>query len=60
VAASMRLMRTWYKTDASDEDPEYVGAFSGEIPKPKDGEEIVGVNWSERGWVEVTYLLPWR
>lgn len=55
------LMRTWYATDADADDPVYVGAFSAEIPKPGpegNGYTIVGVDWSTRGVVEVTYLVP--
>lgn len=52
------LMRTWYPTDVTPEDPEYDGAFSGDIPQSafRDG-RIVHVDWSERGVVEVTYLM---
>jgi hypothetical protein len=52
------LMRTWYKTDATDEEPEYGGVFSGSIPDRafEDGTKIVDVDWSVRGEVCVTYL----
>jgi hypothetical protein len=55
-----RLHRTWYKTDVDDNEPEYVGAFSDPFPDPamRDA-QIVAVDWSEPGWVEVTYLVPW-
>lgn len=53
-----RLMRTWYKTDATDDEPEYVGGFSNEFPTPTDERQIVAVDWSKRGEVEVTWLLP--
>lgn len=54
------LHRTWYRTDAKDDEPEYVGAFSGTIPARalEDSRQIVSVDWSQRGWVEVTYLTP--
>lgn len=52
-----RLMRSWYKTDVNPEDPEYGGAFSDPFPQ-NPGWEIVGVDWSTAGWVEVTYLVP--
>ena len=55
---SGRLHRAWYRTDATEEEPEYVGAFSGTIPNSAlRGRTIVGVDWSKRGWVEVTFLL---
>lgn len=50
------LMRTWYKTDAGD-DPEYVGAFS-HTARLAPSATVVRVDWSERGVVEVTYMLP--
>lgn len=54
-----RLHRTWYPTDVSGDDPEYVGAFSAELPDPaKRDAVIVDVDWSERGTVCVTYLIP--
>lgn len=56
-----KLMRAWYGTDATADDPEYVGAFSSDIPTPGphgNGYTIVGVDWSTRGVVEVTYLIP--
>lgn len=56
-----KLMRTWYDTDATDANPAYAGTFSNEIPKPGpegNGYTIVGVDWSTRGVVEVTYLIP--
>jgi hypothetical protein len=52
------LHRTWYRTDTKEAEPEYVGAFSGTIPGSALAErEIVDVDWSERGWVQVTYLI---
>jgi hypothetical protein len=54
-----RLMRTWHRTDVSDDDPEYVGAFSLPFPDPAcSGYQIVDVDWSKRGEVQVTYLIP--
>jgi hypothetical protein len=55
---SGHLHRAWYRTDATEEEPEYVGAFSGTIPDTAlRGRTIVGVDWSKQGWVEVTFLL---
>lgn len=55
-----RLMRTDYKTDVHDDEPEYRGSFSATIPDRafQDGRKIVDVDWSERGWVTVTFLVP--
>ncbi|MFD2421639.1 hypothetical protein [Amycolatopsis pigmentata] len=55
---SWHLFRVSYRTDATDEDPDYQGSFSDTIPDSalRDGAQIVGVDWSQRGWVEVTYL----
>lgn len=55
------LMRTWYSTDADETDPEYMGAFSADIPEKwtdLDGWKIIAVDWSKRGEVEVTWLIP--
>lgn len=56
---SWRLFRTWYKTDATDEEPDYVGVFSEKIPDAafRDGATVVDVDWSERGEVQVTFLI---
>lgn len=54
-----KLMRTTYKTDATDDEPEYIGAFSDPFPDPGDrGALIVNVDWGVRGEVEVTYMVP--
>lgn len=57
-----QLMRTWYSTDVNDDEPEYIGTFSGIIPGRalEDGRQIVHVDWSKKGEVEVTYLIPKR
>lgn len=55
-----RLMRTTYRTDVSDEDPDYWGAFSVEFPTPDADRQIVGVDWSAKGEVTVTYLMRTR
>jgi hypothetical protein len=53
-----QLMRTWYKTDRDvEKDPEYIGAFSTVFPPTNSSREIVGVDWSTPGEVEVTYLI---
>ena len=54
-----KLMRTRYTTDADEADPDYIGWFSSEFPDPKARDaQIVNVDWSERGFVWVTYLTP--
>lgn len=53
-----RLMRTWYRTDIDPADPAYRGAFSTHFPAEGDHGRIVAVDWSEPGWVEVTWLIP--
>ena len=52
------LYRTWYRTDAGlDEQIADPGTFSGLITGQElDSAEIVSVDWSRHGWVEVTYL----
>lgn len=50
-------MRAWYRTDVSDEDTDYLGAFSSAIPPETRTGRIVDVDWSERGWVIVTFLV---
>jgi len=53
-----QLMRTWYKTDRDvEKDPEYVGSFSSVFPPPNSSREIVAVDWSVPGEVEVTWLI---
>ena len=53
-------MRTVYATDITEDEPQYIGSFSGTIPDSalSDGRQIVNVDWSVRGEVEVTYLIP--
>lgn len=60
---NMRLMRTWYKTDADPEvNPDvedgYVGTLSTPIPLPTPSRQIVSVKWLDMGEVEVTWLVP--
>jgi hypothetical protein len=54
-----KLMRTWYSTDTNKDEPSYIGCFSATIPDSafRDGNQIVNVDWSRRGEVEVTYLI---
>ena len=53
------LFRADYRTDVSDDDPEYAGSFSDTIPESAlRSQQIVGVDWSRRGWVTVTFLIP--
>jgi hypothetical protein len=55
---NQQLMRTWYKTDRNvEEDPDYVGAFSTVFPPVNNSRQIVNVDWSVPGEVEVTYLI---
>lgn len=59
AADPSHLMRTIYRTDATVEEPEYVGSFSDTIPgSALQQGQIVNVDWSKRGWVEVTFLVP--
>jgi hypothetical protein len=54
-----RLMRVWYRTDMIQEpaDPDYVGTFSDPFPE-NVAWQIVDVDWSPPGEVQVTYLIP--
>jgi hypothetical protein len=55
------LFRTQYCTDVSDDEPEYKGMVSTTIPASAlEQGKIVHIDWSERGWVEVTFLIPGR
>lgn len=60
MSGDFHLMRIAYRTDAAPDEPEYIGTFSDTIPASalRDGGQIVGVDWSERGSVEVTFLIP--
>jgi len=40
-----------------EKDPEYVGSFSSVFPPPNSSREIVAVDWSVPGEVEVTWLI---
>lgn len=51
-----KLMRVTYATDATNEDPEYRGSFSSAFPQT--GDQIVDVDWSVRGEVTVSWLIP--
>jgi hypothetical protein len=53
---TQRLHRTWYRTDVEDAEPEYLGMFSDPFPAEDPDRKIVKVDWSQRGWVEVTWL----
>jgi hypothetical protein len=55
----VQLMRVDYETDIDDGDsPEYRGSFSAPFPQPDPERPIVSVDWSQRGWVTVTFLIP--
>lgn len=51
------LFRSWYRTDFA---PGSVGNISDTIPGRAlaDGRQIVHVDWSVPGEVEVTFLIP--
>jgi len=51
------LMRVTYRTDVTPADPDYVGSFSSTVMVDDDA-QIVNVDWSKRGQVEVTFLMP--
>lgn len=55
--SNQRLFRTRYPTDADDSDEEYIGAFSNPFPAEDATRRIVAVDWSQRGVVEVTWLV---
>jgi len=57
-----RLMRVWYRTDSAPNvrdspNEEYVGTFSDPFPGNPSW-QIVDVDWSPPGEVQVTYLIP--
>lgn len=51
------LMRMTAPTDVDPADPDYWGAFSAGFRIPP-GSQIVGVDWSVKGEVTLTYLIP--
>jgi hypothetical protein len=53
-----KLMRITYLTDATAEDPEYRGSMSTAFPAEHPQSRIVDVDWSTRGEVTVTWLIP--
>lgn len=54
------LIRVEYGTDYDPREPDVPQRFSASIPDSalRDGRQIVGIDWSEPGWVWVTYLVP--
>lgn len=60
MAELYHLMRVAYRTDIIEDEPEYIGSQSTSIPARaiQNGRQIVDVDWSKRGEVEVTYLVP--
>lgn len=55
--STQRLLRSWYPTDVTDDDPEYVGALSCPFPAEDAAHRIVAVDWSTPGEVMVTWLV---
>jgi hypothetical protein len=55
-----RLMRIWYQTDMGLGSVRYVGTLSAVFPAEDATHRIVGVDWSESGEVEVTWLIGWE
>lgn len=58
-AGTKRLMRIAVATDVDESEPEYIGSFSADFRLP-DGAEVVAVDWSKRGEVEITFMLSDR
>lgn len=52
-------MRMTVPTDAGDDELEYWGAFSNTFRIP-DGSQVISADWSVRGEVTITYLIPGR
>ena len=56
-----KLMRISYHTDISEDDTEYWGAFSEPFPAEESpSRRIIGVDWSNRGEVIVTWLIDYN
>lgn len=57
---SWHLERYEYRTNYRPDEPEVPQRLSGTIPDAalRDGRRIVAVDWSEPGWVWVTFLAP--
>ena len=51
------LLRTWIQTDMSTEERDYHGVTSDPFPPPNEDCQIVSADWSEAGWVQVTWLI---
>jgi len=51
------VLRSWHRTDMSTSERDYNGIVSEPFPPPIDDCQLVAVNWSETGWVEVTWLI---
>ena len=51
------LWRTWYRTDMSTSERDFNGVITVPFPPPTPDQLLVGVDWSETGWVEVTWLI---
>jgi hypothetical protein len=51
------LLRSWIQTDMSTEDRSYHGVVSEPFPPPFEDCHVVSADWSEAGWVQVTWLI---
>jgi hypothetical protein len=57
-----RLMRTWYRTDVRDDEPDFIGRFTEPFPAETSDRRIVSVVWVDgparrSAEVEVTWLI---
>lgn len=57
MGRQQRLLRIEYGTDYSDAQPEYPGNFSDPFPAADDTRKIVDVDWSNPGYVTITWLV---
>lgn len=51
------LLRSWYKTDMTAVERDYHGALSDPFPPPTPDQQLISADWSETGWVQVTWLI---
>lgn len=52
-----QVFRTRYKTNVTDDDPEFEGNLSATFPAENPSRRIVSVDWSTPGEVEITWLI---
>lgn len=51
------VWRSWHRTDMSTSVRDFHGVISEPFAPPTDDQQVIAVDWSETGWVQVTWLI---